>query len=217
MAWGRLRSCGPLVASSGPAVREAAAPPGGWRHPGSAWTVRYGGAVGVGWTVSGLLFGAALGGVYALITGDWRNGTTWGELWLTVGLAVVAVLIGAWCLTAVVGRARLTRRNGTAYILREQARGWDRDDAARFLAESRRQFARVIQVPGRPSWTAAGAGDSMRRQGGGTPRSPSWPSPSGRCTWTTTRPALAGSSCGRGGQSRWRSACASRPPSAGLS
>jgi hypothetical protein len=110
--------------------------------------VRYGGAIGVGWTVSGLLLGAALGGVYSLATGDWSNGGTWTQLWLTVGLFVVAVAIGAWCLVAVLGASRVKRRNGTAYILQEQARGWDADDAGKFLAQSKRQFARVIQVPG---------------------------------------------------------------------
>lgn len=136
------------MASNHPAVREAAGRPGGWRHPGWAWTVRYSGVVTVGWTVSGLLLGAALGGVYTLITGDWHQGTTHDELWLTLGLTVVAVVIAAWCLVAVLGRARVTRHNGTAYILRETAQGWARDDAAKFLAESRRQFARVIDVPG---------------------------------------------------------------------
>jgi len=110
--------------------------------------VRYGGAVGVGWTVSGLLLGAALGGVYSLATGDLSNGGTQVQLWLTVGLTVVAAGIAAWCLVAVLGAGRVRSRNGTAYIIREQAQGWARDDAEGFLTESRRQFARVIEVPG---------------------------------------------------------------------
>jgi hypothetical protein len=38
--------------------------------------VPYGGAIGVGWTVPGLLSGAAPGGVYSLATGDFRSGGT---------------------------------------------------------------------------------------------------------------------------------------------
>jgi hypothetical protein len=95
-----------------------------------------------------VLAGAALGGVYSLVAGDLSNGGTWVQLWLTIGLAVVAAGIAAWCLVAVLGASRVKRRNGTAYIIREQARGWDRDGAEKFLGESRRQFARVIEVPG---------------------------------------------------------------------
>lgn len=119
-----------------------------WLHPGWSWTVRFGGAVGVAWGLVTLLLGSALGGVYSLATGDWHSTGTWTQLWLTIGLAAAAAGIAAWCLTAFAGRRRMLRRNGTAYIVREQARGWSRDEAARFLAESRRQFARVIEVPG---------------------------------------------------------------------
>jgi hypothetical protein len=42
----------------------------------------------------------------------------------------------------------MTGQNGTAYIIQEQARFWSADDAARFREGIRRQFARVIQVPG---------------------------------------------------------------------
>jgi hypothetical protein len=86
--------------------------------------------------------------VYSLATADWHATGTWVQLWLTIGLTAVAVAVTTACLVVARGRSRMKARNGTAYILKEEARGWDKDDASRFLAETRRQFARVITVPG---------------------------------------------------------------------
>jgi hypothetical protein len=131
-----------------PAGRGGPGAPGGWRHPGWAWTVRYGGAITAGWGAVTLLFGGALGGVYSLTTADLDTTGAWVQLWLTIGLAVVAAGIATACLVVMRGGDRMRAQNGTAYILKEEARGWDQDDASRFLAETRRQFARVITVPG---------------------------------------------------------------------
>jgi hypothetical protein len=110
--------------------------------------VRYGGVIMVGWGAVTLLLGGALGGVYSLATADWHTTGAWVQLWLTIGLTVVAAAVATACLIVMRGRDRMKARNGTAYLLKEEARGWDKDDASRFLAETQRQFARVITVPG---------------------------------------------------------------------
>ncbi|HEX3960936.1 MAG TPA: hypothetical protein VHZ03_30680 [Trebonia sp.] len=121
---------------------------GGWQHPGWSWTVRNDRLIPSAYWVSGLLAAFALGNVPALVTADWKSGTTWVSLWLSAAATVIAVLAFGLAETARRGRDRMIISNGTAYIIQEQARFWDDDQASRFRAGIDRQFARVIQVPG---------------------------------------------------------------------
>ena len=121
---------------------------GGVQHPGWSWTVRNDRLIPSAYWVAGLLAAFALGDVPSLVTADWKSGSSWVSLWLSVAATVIAVLAFVFAETARRGRDRMIVRNGTAYIIQEQARFWDDDQAARFRAGIRRQFARVIQVPG---------------------------------------------------------------------
>lgn len=121
---------------------------GGWRHPGWSWTVRHDRLIPAGYGIAALFAGGMLGVVPALVTGDWKSGQTWGQLWLCVSLAVVAVAALGFSSAARRGRDRMLEQNGTAYIIQEQARFWTADTAECFRAGIRRQFARVVQVPG---------------------------------------------------------------------
>jgi hypothetical protein len=102
----------------------------------------------VGYGAFALLAGGALGVVPGLVTGDWKTGATRDQLWVAIilGAAAVASLVTAEVVRR--GRDQMAERNGTAYIIQEQARFWTPQDAARFRAGIRRQFARVVQVPG---------------------------------------------------------------------
>lgn len=121
---------------------------GGWLHPGWSWTIRHGRVIGMGYGAFALLAGGALGVVPSLVTGDWKSGQTRDQLWVAIILAILAVLAIGLAETARRGRERMLARNGTAYIIREQARDWNHDEATRFRDGVRRQFARVIEVPG---------------------------------------------------------------------
>lgn len=121
---------------------------GGWRHPGWSWTVRHDRSLSAGYGLATLLAGGVLGIVPSLVTGDWKSGLTWGLLWACIGLSVLAAVALGYSEAARRGRDRMLRQNGTAYIIQEHARFWDDDKAQRFREGIRRQFARVIQVPG---------------------------------------------------------------------
>jgi hypothetical protein len=121
---------------------------GSWRHPGWSWTMRHNRAIASGYGIAALFAGAALGVVPALVTDVWNSGQTWGQLWLCVSLGVLAVAALGFSETARRGRDRMLARNGTAYLIQEQARFWTADTAERFRAGVHRQFARVIEVPG---------------------------------------------------------------------
>jgi hypothetical protein len=121
---------------------------GGWRHPGWSWTVHHDRLIPGGYWIAGLLIAFALGDVPSLVTDNWSSATTWVSLWLSVGATVIAAMAFGFAEAARRGRHRMIARNGTAYIIQEQARFWDDDKAARFREGIRRQFARVIQVPG---------------------------------------------------------------------
>jgi hypothetical protein len=110
------------------------------------WEKALGGAQALGWG----LFGGAVGGVYSLVAGDWHDGRTWDQLWITMALMVACVVIAAFCLAAAIGRRWVTRSHGTAYVIKEEADAWSKDRVAadKFLAESRRQFAKFVNVPG---------------------------------------------------------------------
>jgi hypothetical protein len=121
---------------------------GGWRHPGWSWTIRLDRLIPAGYWVAGLFIAFALGNVPSLVTGNWKSGTTWVSLWLSVGTAVVAAAAFGLAEIARRGQRGMIERNGTAYIIQEQARFWDKDTAARFREGIGRQFARVVQIPG---------------------------------------------------------------------
>jgi hypothetical protein len=123
-------------------------PAGGWWHPGWSWTVRHDRLIPALYWVAGLFIAFALGNVPSLVTGDWKSGTTWASLWLSIGSAVLAAIAFALAETARRRRDAMIEQNGTAYIIQEQARFWDKDTAGRFREGIRRRFARVIQVPG---------------------------------------------------------------------
>jgi hypothetical protein len=128
--------------------QERRNPTGGWRHPGWSWTVRHNRPVAAGYGLATLLAGGVLGIVPSLVTGDWKSGLTWALLWTCIGLAILAAAAAGFSETARRGRERMLRENGTAYIIQEQARFWADDNAQRFRGGIRRQFARVVQVPG---------------------------------------------------------------------
>jgi len=123
-------------------------PAGGWRHLGWSWTVRHGRVIGVGYGAFALCLGGALGFVPGLISGDWESTSAWVQLWVAIGL--VAAALAALALAEILrrGRDRMIQRNGTAYILDEVAEDWDDDEPAQFREGIRRQFARVVEVPG---------------------------------------------------------------------
>lgn len=110
--------------------------------------MRHPGLIQAGYWVAGLLIAFALGNVPSLVTGDWKSGMTWVSLWLSVGSAIIAALAFGFAVIARRGQRGMIEGKGTAYIIQEYARFWDRDTAARFREGIRRQFARVVQVPG---------------------------------------------------------------------
>ena len=121
---------------------------GGWRHPGWSWTVQHDRLIPAAYWIAGLLIAFALGNVPSLVTGDWKSAMTWVSLGLGLGATLIAAMAFGFAETARHGRDRMIAQNGTAYIIQEQARFWDDDKAARFREGIRRQFARVVQVPG---------------------------------------------------------------------
>ncbi len=121
---------------------------GDWRHPGWSWTVRHGRLIPGGYWIAGLLIAFALGNVPSLVTANWKSATTWVSLWLSMAAAVISAVAFGFAEITRRSRDRMIARNGTAYVIQEQARFWDEDKAARFRVGIRRHFARVIQVPG---------------------------------------------------------------------
>lgn len=123
-------------------------PAGGWRHPGWSWTVRRDRVIPVGYGAFALFAGGALASVPALVTGDWKAGSTWDQLWVAIILCVLAIAFLTFSEITRRGRDRMQQRNGTAYIIQEYARFWTPQNATRFREGIGRQFTRVIQVPG---------------------------------------------------------------------
>lgn len=105
-----------------------------------------------GYWLAPLLAGAALGAFLPMVGGSWNVAL----VWVCVGLMVVAVIAVAFSEAARLGKARMLERNGTAYIIYEEGRFWKKQDIEGFRKDIRRQFARVVQVPGprelEPGW-----------------------------------------------------------------
>jgi hypothetical protein len=137
----------------GPAVpadhgQGGEAPAGSWRHPGWSWTVGRSWLIPAGVAAGTLFLGAALGVVPVVVAGSWHDAQTRDQVWACLGL--VAVGAAFLVATAIVysGRGRLLSRNGTAYIIQEEAREWSSETSAGFLSSAARQFAGIIHVPG---------------------------------------------------------------------
>ncbi len=118
------------------------------RHPGWSWTVGRDWLIPSAVAVATLFLGAALGGIPALVAGSWQDPQTRIAVWAAGALGVVGLLalLATWLIWQ--GRNGILRRNGTAYVIQELARGWSADDSRAFRASAKRQFARTIEVPG---------------------------------------------------------------------
>jgi hypothetical protein len=117
-------------------------------HRGWAWTTRHDGLIPAGRGLATLFAGGALGIVPVLVTEDWNGGTAWALLWLAAGLAMLAAAALAVAEVARRGRDRMIRQNGTAYLIAEEARGWQASQNEGFIKDVRQRFARVIRLPG---------------------------------------------------------------------
>jgi hypothetical protein len=119
-----------------------------WLHPGWSWTVRQ------AWVISALsasvtlFLGAVLGALPALLTGSWSDPQTRYQTWVLAGFAGVSLIAAAIAVALNRRRRWVLRQNGTAYVIRELAGDWDRQDEQLFLDSAGRYFARVIKVPG---------------------------------------------------------------------
>ncbi len=113
-------------------------------HPGWAWTTRYPRVIPTGYGAGSLFAGAALGALGSLLAAPW----TWSLGGFTIGLAGASAIGFGGSEIARHGRDQMLERNGIAYIIRERARGWQRDEPAEFVDQARRRFVRVIEVPG---------------------------------------------------------------------
>ena len=119
-----------------------------WRHPGWSWTVGRDWITTSGFTAATLLLGAALGGVPVVAAGKWSDPQIRTQAWIFVALAIAGIAVLAAAEVTRRGRNAVLRRRGTAYIVKEEAREWTRDQAQGFLASARRQFAATLWVPG---------------------------------------------------------------------
>jgi hypothetical protein len=119
-----------------------------WLHPGWSWTV------GRAWVITALsasvtlILGAVLGALPALLAGSWRDPQTRGQTWVLIGFIVASLAAAVTAIVLHRKRRWVLQRNGTAYVIRELAADWDRQDEKVFLDSAGRYFARVINVPG---------------------------------------------------------------------
>jgi hypothetical protein len=117
-------------------------------HPGYSWTVRHRWVIPFGYSAASVLVSLGLSVVVSLVSGGLRASQAGRLAWLMgVGFGLGAVFLAA-SVTMQRGGDRMRRRNGTAYLVRERARGWAADDPRDFDTQVRRHFARVAEVPG---------------------------------------------------------------------
>lgn len=120
----------------------------GWLHPGWSWTV------GRAWVITALsasvtlILGAVLGALPALLAGSWRDPQTRDQAWVLIGFTLASLAAAVTAIVLHRKRRWVLRENGTAYVVRELAGDWDRQDEQAFLDSAGRYFARVIKVPG---------------------------------------------------------------------
>ena len=119
-----------------------------WLHPGWSWTV------GRAWVITALsasvtlILGAVLGALPALLTGSWSDPQTRDQTWVLLGFTVASLAAAVTAIVLYRKRRWVLQQNGTAYVIRELASDWDRQDEKVFLDSAGRYFARVIKVPG---------------------------------------------------------------------
>lgn len=119
-----------------------------WLHPGWSWTV------GRAWVITALsasvtlILGAVLGALPALLAGSWRDPQTRDQTWVLIGFTVASLAAAVTAIGLHRKRRWVLRENGTAYVIRELASDWDRQDEQSFMDSAGRYFARVIKVPG---------------------------------------------------------------------
>lgn len=119
-----------------------------WLHPGWSWTV------GRAWVITALsasvtlILGAVLGALPALLTGSWHDPQTRDQTWVLIGFTVASLAAAVTAIVLYRKRHWVLQQNGTAYVIRELASDWDRQDEKAFLDSAGRYFARVIEVPG---------------------------------------------------------------------
>lgn len=119
-----------------------------WLHPGWSWTV------GRAWVITALsasvtLFvGAVLGALPALLAGSWGDPQTRDQTWVLIVFIAVSLVAAVTAIVLYRKRRWVLHQNGTAYVIRELAGEWDRQDEKAFLDSAGRYFARVIKVPG---------------------------------------------------------------------
>ena len=119
-----------------------------WLHPGWSWTV------GRAWVITALsasvtlILGAVLGALPALLAGSWRDPQTRDQTWVLIGFTVASLAAAVTAIVLHRKRRWVLRENGTAYVVRELASDWDRQDEQAFLDSAGRYFARVVKVPG---------------------------------------------------------------------
>ena len=119
-----------------------------WLHPGWSWTV------GRAWVITALsasvtlILGAVLGALPALLAGSWTDPQTRFQAWVLIGFTVVGLVAAAVAIVLYRKRRWVLHQNGTAYVIRELASDWARQDEKVFLDSAGHYFARVIEVPG---------------------------------------------------------------------
>lgn len=95
-----------------------------------------------------LILGAVLGALPALLAGSWNDQQTRLQTWVVIGFAVASLAAAVTAIVLHRKRSWVLRQNGTAYVIRELASDWDRQDEKIFFNSAGRYFARVIEVPG---------------------------------------------------------------------
>jgi hypothetical protein len=119
-----------------------------WLHPGWSWTV------GRAWLITALsasvtlILGAVLGALPALLAGSWSDPQTRFQTWILIGFTAASLVAAVMAIVLYRKRRWVLKQNGTAYVVRELASDWDRQDEKVFLDSAGRYFAGVFKVPG---------------------------------------------------------------------
>lgn len=159
-----------------------------------------------------LILGAVLGALPALLTGSWSDPQTRDQTWVLLGFTVASLAAAVNTIVLYRKRRWVLQQNGTAYVIRELASDWDRQDEKVFLDSADRYFARVIKVPGPASSADPGIGRSISARSTGMAKSTNWLALSRRYGLTTIPVRPTGSSCGPRGRSLSLSDSGSPPP-----